>query len=234
MVPKWSLTTIPVQLLIYVTSSLCPLLSAINNNHYGGNNDYIQTNWFLGVLRKPQFRTYTKPVHLLAIMNTQDTTVQDSHKTYFSGDTPSYCTCCCYLRLCHQLSQEIVFHEKELSIIHQEGKAEIDRVLTQTPPPKDYAAKVEDLQEKVRDNSLGLAGPLWTSLLLQIVQRQDAISKEYQSRKGSVPLTVCHNLEQCLREVEVQCNNNRAAGNSRFTLVRMTKFNLLLGNVPSN
>ena len=40
----------------------------------------------------------------------------------------------------------------------------------------------------------------------QIAEERQAISKTTSERKGRVPLSVCHNLEQCLREVEVCVN----------------------------
>lgn len=93
-------------------------------------------------------------------------------------------------RLRCELSEEIARHEEEMARICEEGEEAIIRILEQTHPPKDYAARVEELQE-------------------EIVRKQMAISKEYRSRKGSVPLTVCNNLEQCLREVEIETQKDQ-------------------------
>lgn len=58
---------------------------------------------------------------------------------------------CCYIdshRLSKELSDEIEFHQKEFPRIHDDGQAAIQKVLDQLPP-KDYAARVEELQGKV-------------------------------------------------------------------------------------
>lgn len=47
-----------------------------------------------------------------------------------------------------------MFHKEELDRIHEEGKAAIADVLAQPLPPKDYAGRVEELQEEVTDISV--------------------------------------------------------------------------------
>lgn len=42
---------------------------------------------------------------------------------------------------------------------------------------------------------------------LQIADKQDKIAEEKDKRKGSVPMSVYHNIEQCLREAEVKLPN---------------------------
>jgi len=37
----------------------------------------------------------------------------------------------------------------------------------------------------------------------QVMEQRDAIVAVCSKRSGRVPLSVCHQLEQCLREVEV-------------------------------
>ena len=37
----------------------------------------------------------------------------------------------------------------------------------------------------------------------QIADEQEAIAKVASERKGRIPLSVCHQLEQCIREVDV-------------------------------
>lgn len=39
--------------------------------------------------------------------------------------------------------------------------------------------------------------------LFQIAEKQKKIAEEKSKRKGSIPMSVYHNIEQCLREVEV-------------------------------
>lgn len=58
---------------------------------------------------------------------------------------------------------------------------------SQVPPPpvEDYAHKVEKLQ-------------------LQIAKQHASIAEVARARKGRVPLSVCHQLEQCLREAEIE------------------------------
>ena len=41
-------------------------------------------------------------------------------------------------------------------------------------------------------------------LCKQIANEQMAIAKVEAERKGRIPLSVCHQLEQCIREVEVR------------------------------
>ena len=39
---------------------------------------------------------------------------------------------------------------------------------------------------------------------LKIADEREAIAKVIEERKDRVPLSVCHQLEQCIREVEVR------------------------------
>lgn len=59
-----------------------------------------------------------------------------------------------HCRLKKELDEEVLFHKEELDRIHEEGKAAIADVLAQPLPPKDYAGRVEELQEEVTDISV--------------------------------------------------------------------------------
>lgn len=54
------------------------------------------------------------------------------------------------------LSEEASFHKEELARIHEEGEDDIADVLDQPRPPKDYASRVEDLQEEARGGGRGM------------------------------------------------------------------------------
>ena len=54
-------------------------------------------------------------------------------------------------RLKEELSEEVALHKDELAKIHQKGEEAIAGVLSQPLPPKDYAGRVEELQEEVKD-----------------------------------------------------------------------------------
>ncbi len=47
------------------------------------------------------------------------------------------------------MREEIAFHKGELDRIHESGEYALSDLLTQPKPPKDYATRVEDLQEEV-------------------------------------------------------------------------------------
>ena len=71
----------------------------------------------------------------------------------------------------------------------------------------DYAGQVESLQLQVSEyNTLAsntLSSYIAWSHTVQIAQERQAITKVISERRGRIPLSVCYNLEQCLREVEV-------------------------------
>ena len=45
--------------------------------------------------------------------------------------------------------------------------------------------------------------PIMFIFIIQIADKQEAIAKVAAERKGRIPLSVCHQLEQCIREVDV-------------------------------
>ena len=82
--------------------------------------------------------------------------------------------------------QEALAEEQE---VHGKVMAELELPIQATPPAEEdedhgYVARVNHLQQ-------------------QITEKYEAIAKVAKERKGRVPLSVCHQLEQCIREVEV-------------------------------
>ena len=97
-------------------------------------------------------------------------------------------------------------------LIHERAMAELTQPIEITPPHlkegASYAAKVEQLQMMVKKarHSMTLSVHIKNCKfcnLFQIADEQEAIAKVGAERKGRIPLSVCHQLEQCIREVDV-------------------------------
>lgn len=113
-------------------------------------------------------------------------------------------------------------------VTHDRAMAELAQPIEITPPylreyqegeAPGYAAKVEQLQMMVgivMVYSLTLCVlvvkifPFYAFILSQIADEQAAIAKVAAERKGRIPLSVCHQLEQCIREVDVSGHSMRS------------------------
>lgn len=96
---------------------------------------------------------------------------------------------CENIRLREELYRSTMSFDEELALLHKEGNEavafEMMRRGMLTPEAADYATKVDHLHRQIAD-------------------KRDAINEEVLKRDGQVHLTVCNNLEQCLREVELE------------------------------
>lgn len=96
----------------------------------------------------------------------------------YSVDTAHY-------RLQHELAEE----EELLG----QALAEVELPVQATPPNEEDGNSEE---------GLGFVGQV-ERLQEEIAEKHEAIAKVAGERKCRVPLSVCHQLEQCIREVEV-------------------------------
>ncbi|XP_064394313.1 uncharacterized protein LOC135341638 [Halichondria panicea] len=91
-------------------------------------------------------------------------------------------------RLREELSKEKEHHTHRK---HQE-MARIDSLKNHPVSPYTSSTHVQDYATQVE------------SLQLKIAEERQAIATTIYHRKGKIPLSVCHNLEQCLREAEIE------------------------------